>query len=219
MWCCQQEGLVGNTTIPWDYHLFLQPDEHVLSLRCASGQGETQWTQWISAISLSLSKSLSFTISHFLSHTHASAHIHLPMDAMSQTWKEEHLHFSSPVFPNSHADSRDSECVRVCVILPVCLLVCDYDGVQYTAAVNILLTSMSCLHIFTCLSFYHFFCAGFARACVCIYICFGTCFISSRKAVLKPNIFTLLDMELTDAEKHRRDFVIREYSSWEQRGR
>ena len=47
--------------------------------------------------------------------THTHTHIHLPVDAMSLTWREEHLHFSSLVSLNSHADSRDGVCVCVCV--------------------------------------------------------------------------------------------------------
>lgn len=49
-----------------------------------------------------------------LLHPHAHTNTHLPEDAMSQTWRGEHLHFfPAPASLNSHAHSRDSERARL----------------------------------------------------------------------------------------------------------
>ncbi len=135
---------------------------------------------------------------------------------MSLTRREEHLHFSSPVSPNSHADSRDSECVRLCANLPVCVCVNMHRA---TAHSTYLLTSM---FVFAQL---HVPVWAFITSCtkgrphVCMYLYFDTCFVSSRRDALQPNIFTLLDMELTADRNRGGDLVKRVYSSGEPQGR
>lgn len=84
-------------------------------------------------------------------HTHSSPHgCHV-----TDLKREEHLHFSSPVSPDSHADSRDSDCgcLRVSTTVRVCLCVCVCVRLWICIRLRhaYLPTSTSCLHISMCM--------------------------------------------------------------------
>lgn len=180
---------------------------------CVREGRDTVNAQWISAISLSVNLSPS------LSPSFSRTHIHLPMDAMSLTWREEHLHFSSPVSPNSHADSRGSECVRlrerICVRVCLCLSVCEY---AYRYSLHYLLTSMSSLHICTCLFELLSPLVQTQGACGHVFVFWHVLYIVKKGCSLAKHLYVVRHGAYS-RQKHRRDLVKRVFSNRAPQGR
>lgn len=109
-----KEELAGDATSSWDCVIYFRSLTSMFFHReVHQGMGR-QWIHSESAPSPSLNRSLS------LSHTHIFI-----SPRMTRHWLEERsICISLPVSLNSHADSRDSECVCLCVWVRLCVCWC-----------------------------------------------------------------------------------------------